>query len=220
MAVIYNSLNHPDMQQIFAQVRDVPRVELKRKYGIAAQSPVLVCLARLIPWCRFDLLIEAVALLDGEIENNCTILLIGDGPEREPLEVLANKLGVKLELPGSCYDEMTLAEYYHMSDVCVSPGKIGLTAIHSLSYGTPVITHNDHMNQGPEFEAIQPGVCGDFFNSGDKVDLAKKIKNWLGKKDSAEDVIDNCIDSITQNFTPIAQREAIDQFIDELLPAQ
>ena len=41
-----------------------------------------------------------------------------------------------------------------MSDLTVSPGNIGLTAIHSLSYGTPVCSHSNFNNQMPESEAI------------------------------------------------------------------
>ena len=44
----------------------------------------------------------------------------------------------------------------------VSPGNVGLTAIHSLSYGTPVLTHNNFNNQMPEVESIQPGFNGYF----------------------------------------------------------
>lgn len=57
---------------------------------------------------------------------------------------------------------MTNAEFIYNADLCVSPGNVGLTAMHSLVFGCPVITHNCFEWQMPEFEAIQPGITGDF----------------------------------------------------------
>ena len=42
-------------------------------------------------------------------------------------------------------------------DITVSPDKVGLTAIHSMAYGRPVITHDNMDRQGPEVEAVIPG---------------------------------------------------------------
>ena len=44
---------------------------------------------------------------------------------------------------GACYDESKLGELIFNADLCVSPGNVGLTAVHSMGYGTPVITHNN-----------------------------------------------------------------------------
>jgi glycosyltransferase involved in cell wall biosynthesis len=40
---------------------------------------------------------------------------------------------------GESYNERELAPLIALADVCVSPGNVGLTAIHALTYGTPVI---------------------------------------------------------------------------------
>jgi hypothetical protein len=42
-----------------------------------------------------------------------------------------------------------------------------------------VITHDHFPRQGPEFEAITPGVTGDFFAENSVSDLCVKIKPWL-----------------------------------------
>ena len=42
--------------------------------------------------------------------------------------------------------------------MCVSPGNVGLTAIHSLTYGTPVLTHDNFNFQMPEAEAIEENI--------------------------------------------------------------
>lgn len=70
---------------------------------------------------------------------------------------------------------------FYNADVCVSPGNVGLTAIHSLTYGCPVITHNNFPFQGPEFESIIQGKTGDFFQENDVNSLADTIQKWLSQ---------------------------------------
>ena len=57
--------------------------------------------------------------------------------------------------------------------MCVSPGNVGLTAIHSLTYGTPVLTHDDFNFQMPEAEAIKENISGIFFRINNANDLSK-----------------------------------------------
>jgi glycosyltransferase involved in cell wall biosynthesis len=56
----------------------------------------------------------------------------------------------------------------------VAPGEVGLTAIQSLSFGVPVITHGDFSNQMPEAESVVHGITGWLFekNSVDGLRLA------------------------------------------------
>ncbi len=85
----------------------------------------------------------------------------------------------KIWFYGPCYDEQEIGNLLYNSDVCITPGILGLTAIHSLSYGTPVISNDDFSNHGPEFEAVEPGFTGDFFKKDDLEDLCSKIRLWI-----------------------------------------
>ena len=60
----------------------------------------------------------------------------------------------------------------------VSPGNTGLNAVHALSYGTPVGTHNNFNNQMPEAAIIEDKMTGFFFNEDDSEDLSLKIDLW------------------------------------------
>ena len=80
---------------------------------------------------------------------------------------------------GPCFDERLLGEFFSSATVCISPGNVGLTAIHSLSYGCPVITHGDFPYQMPEFEAIRPNITGAFFKRDDINDMTETIKKWI-----------------------------------------
>ena len=59
----------------------------------------------------------------------------------------------------------------------IMPGAAGLSVIHAMSFGLPVITSNKQ-EHAPEIEAINPSITGDFFRDGFADDLAKKIKVW------------------------------------------
>lgn len=176
LCVIFNSLDYDKQKKI--------RNEL-HKTNICSdhfknQDPVLIYTGRLIKIKKLDLLIKAHSLLH-EKGININVLILGDGEEKLSLEKLVenHKLSDKYWFYGACYDEKLIAQFYNESIVCVSPGNVGLTAIHSLTYGTPVITHNNFWDQMPEFEAISDGNTGGFFKENDPYDLAIKITDWI-----------------------------------------
>ena len=137
------------------------------------------------------------------------VLLVGDGPVRKELEQHAARLGVSAFFHGACYDESALASMLSASDVLVSPGKVGLSAMHALAYGTPVISHGDFDHQMPEFEAILPGRTGDFYELGNVSDLAEKIANWIARPDR-DWIRQQCKAVIGEKYNPRVQRELIE----------
>lgn len=139
------------------------------------------------------------------------VVLVGDGPEKTTLMELARTNKVDVIFWGACYDENILCKLYAASDLAVSPGKVGLTAMHSMAYGTPIITHSNFDNQGPEFEAIIPGITGDFYEENSVDNLVITIKNWFDK--NPEKPIDNCIDQIEKCYTPDFQRTSIENVL-------
>ena len=82
---------------------------------------------------------------------------------------------------GEVYEELELANYIYYSDLCISPGNIGLTAIHSLSYGTPIATHSNRLNQGPEHEIIIDFVNGFYFKENSSLSLTNNLLKWFEK---------------------------------------
>jgi glycosyltransferase involved in cell wall biosynthesis len=140
------------------------------------------------------------------------LLIVGDGPEKDNLAALAASMGVPHRFWGECYDETTIAKLYKLSDLTVSPGKVGLTAMHSMAYGTPVISHNNLDNQMPECEAILPGITGDFFLENSSEDLARTILNWFHRHPVKPE--SECIKRVEAEFTPEFQRRAIENALE------
>ncbi len=82
---------------------------------------------------------------------------------------------------------LPLRNFSYNASVCVSPGNIGLTAIHALSFGCPIITHNNFAEQMPEFESIKPSKTGYFYQQGDIADLKDKIRKVISADESTRD---------------------------------
>ena len=147
-----------------------------------------------------------------ELGRDYNFTLIGDGADRDELERLTKefKLVDNVWFYGACYDEEKLGNMIYNADVCVSPGNVGLTAMHSMVFGTPVITHDDFAHQMPEFEAIHEGVTGSFFHRGDIDSLAETINNWHDTYQSQrEKVRQACYHEIDTQWTPQFQISVI-----------
>lgn len=152
--------------------------------------PVLFYIGRVQKSKKLEYIIQAMAILK---QKGLPVNLVVVGKDVDGVhldyEINKYKLGAHVWLYGPCYDEMCIGEMFYNADICVSPGNVGLTAIHSLTYGCPVITHNNFPFQGPEFESIIQGKTGDFFVENDVNSLAETIQRWLEQNlDSREEI--------------------------------
>lgn len=197
---IHNSLNHEEQ----VALRDTIRLSSIYKDYFNNNNPVLIFIGRLTPVKKLDMLVKAVSLLK---QKGCmyNIVFVGDGSESQSLMKLVNECGLcdNVWFYGACYDEKQNAELIYNADLCVAPGNIGLTAMHSLVFGTPALTHNDFAWQMPEYEAIHEGVTGCFFERNNVEALADAISNWFCEKSiKREDVRRACYQEIDNNWTP------------------
>ncbi|HTS87821.1 MAG TPA: glycosyltransferase [Gemmatimonadales bacterium] len=118
----------------------------------------LVVVARLTQQKRVDLALEAVALLP-EVRPFLTI--IGDGPERHPLEALRDRLGLRdaVRFLGSV-PPPRVAEVLRTADLAVFPARnegFGLGAAEALMAGVPVVACQDG---GGVLEVVPAGGAG------------------------------------------------------------
>ncbi|MGC3973858.1 MAG: glycosyltransferase [Nitrospira sp.] len=210
--VVYNSLDYHTQRQIRVGTSHDRLKRIRRQLFPDSQAPILICTGRLVKPKDFGLLLEAMALLQEQGFESC-LLLVGEGPERTFLTERSKQLGLTVNFYGHCYDEARLAELIMSANVTVSPGQIGLTAMHSLAYGTPVITHNDPDSQGPEWEAIIPGETGDFFKRGDVSDLANTIHKWCLRAWPDTNVSRACTALIEDYYNPLFQKTIIERSV-------
>ena len=210
--VLHNSLDYSS--QLVLRKELVLKPVYQDHFGNKNQTLILIC--RLTPRKRIDMLIDALSSLKakGLLYN---AVIVGDGNEREKLQSQAKQCGVDNQIwfYGPCYDEKTNAELIYNSDLCVTPGDIGLTAIHVMMFGVPVLTHDDYPHQGPEFEAIHVGLTGAFFKSGSVESLSESIVSWLTThKNDRDEIRQACFREIDTQWTPGFQLQVIKSALD------
>lgn len=208
--VIHNSLAYYRQLEIR---NSITRSEIYKEY-FGNDNKVIVMIGRLNLRKHLDMLIDALSIAksQGVFYN---LVLIGNGEDREKLEELSVQKGVDSQIwfYGACYDEYRNAELIYNADLCVVPGDIGLTAIHSLMFGTPAISHNHFSTQGPEFEAIKSGVTGDFYEFGDVKSLISIMRNWFETHKNRDNVRQACFDEIDENWTPDFQIKVLKKYL-------
>lgn len=201
--IIHNSLAYDKQVKIRKKLKmsDIYQVHFGNN------NKNLFFVGRLTPVKKLDQIIKAMAICrDRGINYNLT--LIGDGEKAEELKFLSKELGLTNQVwfYGPCYDEVELSLLIYNADLCVAPGNIGLTAMHSMVFGTPCITHNDFKWQMPEFEAICEGSTGTFFRRDDVADLADKIDAWFEAKSMYRDTVRQaCMKEIDEQWNPYFQ---------------
>lgn len=198
--VIYNSLDYKS---------DIVKRKTLKKTSVYKEifmnnAPVLLFVGRLTAVKKLDMLLEAQKqLYDSDFLVN--VIFVGDGADKQALKnkVARNNLQKYVHFFGESYDNERLSELIFNADLCISPGNVGLTAIHSLSFGTPVITHNNFKLQMPEFESITKGMTGDFFDYDSSLSLANTIREWLQMHPVKNDeLIRNCFTVIDNKYNP------------------
>ncbi len=202
LKVIYNSLDYEAQKS----VRESISGSITNESGA---DVYFACIARLTSICKLDLAIRALKLMQTAGTRRPYLVLIGDGPARAELEALAVELEVDVRFLGAIYDEKTIGPVLFNARAVVSPGKIGLTAMHSLAYGTPIITHGNLDLQMPEAEALIPDKTGDFFKPDDIQDLSRVLTKWVQRPRTVQERQD-CIHEIESKYCPEVQRRLIE----------
>lgn len=178
---IHNSLDTYTQNAIFKSIK--PSLIFKEHFQ--NDAPTVIYIGRIQRVKRVGQIIEALELLYSK-NKIINLVFVGqnvDYPEFDDI-VNSSTISNNIWVYGPCFDEKKNAELLYNSHVLVSPGNVGLSCIHSLSYGTPVITNDNLCTQMPEHGAIIDGVTGSFFKENDIEDLAHKIWKWISKSDS------------------------------------
>jgi len=214
--VIKNSLDFKKQNEYF--LNKSLRADFSKSELFSESDRVLLFIGRLEPQKHLHQLIEALVILNRKFQECYKLLIIGEGSQHDTLVKLANEMNTSEHVLfyGECYDEKILAPMIMMADICLSPGEVGLTALHSLIYGTPVITHDNFSRQMPEFEAIYPGVSGEFYQYGNLDDLCSKIKVIIELVDAGVINPATCREAILKYYNTEYQAGVFVQMLNSL----
>lgn len=207
LVCIYNSLDNAKHLQLRKKLTESEIL----KNHFKNSDPVIVYVGRIQHSKKLEVLVDLVERLN---ENNkpCNLLFIGKDLKDNRVKEKAKETSIseRIWFYGPCYDEALLGSLIYNSNVCISPGPIGLTAIHVLSFGTPAISNDNFYEQMPEHEVIQEGVTGSFFIEDSLQDLYEKTLPWLDvNPEQRTQIRKNCYRVIDERWNPNYQLEVL-----------
>ncbi len=210
---IYNSLDYQRHKDLRGEVIEPG---FYQKSGIFSDPlrPTLIFVGRLTPQKNLNAILDAVLFLEAS-SHPVNFLFVGSGPEGASLKHAASGLRGSVHFLGACYDDLQLGKLIANSDLCVSPGEVGLTAIHCLSFGTPVCTHDDMTRQMPEADALCEGSTGVFFDYS-KMNLGETLLKWLASLPNRAEIRAACYQIIDSKYNPEYQLQVFRRRFAEL----
>jgi len=155
-----------------------PIRKLRSDYLVSKRSCSILFIGRLTAKAKLSLLLLA---LTNPSLSQVRLEVVGDGEEEDALqaEALALGLGSRVRWHGGTIDEARIAAVANQCQVFVYPGEVGLSLIHAMAYGLPVIIHDDRWRHMPEFAAFTNGITGVTFKAGSVDSLVTTISEAL-----------------------------------------
>ena len=194
------------------------RIHFLQANGVNPEQPVILYVSRIQAANRLDWLIDAITQIQPKIP--VTLVVIGSDPDEQTDKLKqrneASAHPATIRWLGPNYDETALAHWFVYSDVFCYPQNVGLSILHAMFYGLPVVTSDNADKQNPEFEAVVPGVNAVTFRDGSIKDLAKQLTNLLDSEALRHKIGDAGRNYILSNYSIASM---VDGFIDAISQA-
>lgn len=171
--------------------------KINKKYGLTGKKIVLFT-GRLTKHKGVDYLIRAAKNIRG------TILILGDGPERQNLEkLIKSQKTTNVKILGwiQSGDQLGFHAFYARADVFVAPSvwqePFGLVILEAMASKKPVVaTHT-----GGVTSIIKDGLNGFLVKTKDSKALAEKINMLLDDEKLRKRIAKNAYETIKEKFT-------------------
>ncbi len=182
---------------------------LKKQWKIPLENKVLISVGRLAKEKNLEEILKYFARLiyeDGK--ENLTLVIVGDGPDRERLEEISKKLSVweKVIFTGMV-NPQEVGSYYQLGDVfvCASNSETqGITYIEALASGRPALCRKDEcLNQ-----VITDGYNGFQYETYEyfKIHLEYILEDEKRRKEMGLSAKETACFYSTWNFCTMAER--------------
>ncbi|AXE18522.1 glycosyltransferase family 1 protein [Runella rosea] len=165
--------NSPDTDELLAAFETV-----KNRPAILPPNPHrLIHVGRLVKWKRVDLIINAVQQLRPSYPN-IELVVVGFGPELEPLKAQAQKMGLlqSVRFVGGVYNAVDLGQYLSESAVYVLGGMGGLSINDAMCFAKPIVCS---VADGTEKRLVREDYNGYYFENGNEADLVRVLDRLL-----------------------------------------
>lgn len=198
-----NSLDQREIQAARQHWRERPEEfdRFRTQHGLVP-GPVLLFVSRLVPENRTDLLLRAGAILR-KTYPDLKIVIVGGGEEEANLRAIAKDCGIedRTIFTGAIYDELELAPWFLSSDLFVYPRNVGLSLLHAMGYGLPVITTDYEPSWAPEVDALKPWINGMTYQDCSFEALAQIVGAILSDRERLDRLKANALRTATEEYS-------------------
>lgn len=171
MIVLNNAINEKPHQLALRNVTQecIDRIETATR----SSKHTLLFIGRLTSPKRADLVIELAGKLIKPLPD-LRVFIIGEGKERPNLELQTKKMGLDRNVffLGAINNPDELSGYMALADFSILPGAVGLSIVHSMICGIPLVTLQDSPHN-PEISYLKDNYNG-FAATG-----LKEMEEWI-----------------------------------------
>lgn len=175
--VAQNTLDTKASQLLFLEFTRKGKERIKEEINFTTKYNLLF-IGRLLKDKRIDLLLDSFLLIEKKFD--VALYIIGEGEEITLINEYKKKYKNIFAL-GAMFDDTITGKYLYASDIMLIPGYVGLSIIHTFSFGTPIVTCHSDIDgpfHAPEIEYLIDEKNG-LFCSLTASDIAHKIESLL-----------------------------------------
>ena len=150
-------------------------------YLASERQKKIIFIGRLKKDSKINNLIDALKIMhDQYAMTDVSLDIIGEGPEEERIEEQIDKLNISscINLHGALTNEKNISKIFNEAAIFISADRVGLSILHSLSYGVPVLVNDARDSQGPEVDVMLLSDVGEK-HEGTALSIAKKASALL-----------------------------------------
>ncbi len=165
-----------------AQLLRPRKRELASAFGLRVDRPIVLTVCRLIAKKQVDRLIDALSRIRGQ--HDCSLLIVGSGPEQVRLETMVDRLRLSNVVFAGFINQSAICRAYAAADVFVLPSKInetfGLVVNEAMNFRLPIIV-SDKVGCGPDL--VRPGDNGYVFDWDSSTQLAARLGDLVSSQE-------------------------------------
>jgi glycosyltransferase involved in cell wall biosynthesis len=199
-------LDRPEVirNAVFAQRPVFGRAEVRASLGLADGTPVALCLARLEPQKRHDVLLDAWSRLDGD----AVLWLAGDGSLRAGLERRAERLNGRVRFLGTRKDVPDLLAAADVTVLTSDWEGLPLAVLESMAAGRPVVA-----TDVGGVRVVLSGGGGLLVPPGDPAATADALAALLSDPAARQSAAAEGLRTIEREYDPHAVMKAYDELL-------
>ena len=199
-----NSLNQESIQRARSEWIDEPgRLERFQDEHALSDRTNILYIGRIYDDNRLDLLIKALPKIRAAVPGIQVLIIGKQNQSAAVLRKLADKLKVSdcIRWLGAIYDEQNIAPYMLSAKLFCYPANIGLSIMHAMGYGLPVLTGDNVASHNPEIHVLKNNETGALFKDGSSGSLADRIAELLNSPERLDALGDAARTAVLESFT-------------------